>query len=100
MPDHVHVLLEDRDVVAFVRAFKGRMTSHARKLSVRALWQRSFHDRALRSEDAVERAALYVWLNPVEAGLADDPSSYAGSGSLAWPNWREAISEGTLLAHE
>ena len=30
MPDHVHLLLQDPDVVAFVRLFKGKLTPTAR----------------------------------------------------------------------
>ena len=47
-------------------------------------WQRSFHDRALRSEEDVRQVANYILMNPVRAGLVDEPSEYLLSGSLEW----------------
>ena len=53
MPDHMHLLLKDDNVVNFVRIFKGRLTPVARNLnSERSLWQRSFYEHALRKEGA------------------------------------------------
>ena len=35
-----------------------------------AVWASGFHDRALRQDDDVRRAARYLIENPVRAGLA------------------------------
>ena len=90
MPDHVHLLLQDGDIVEFVRLFKGRMTPRGRVLEYeRVLWQRSFYDHALRKEESLTTVAIYIWQNPVRAGIADHAASYAWSGSLVWPDWRQ-----------
>jgi len=90
MPEHTHILIRDEDVVDFVRLIKGRATPIARQFEPgRRLWQRSFYDHALRSEDDVSQIARYIFENPVRAGLTDNLTAYRWSGSLVWENWRE-----------
>jgi len=89
MPDHLHLLIRDLDVVAFVRRFKGALTPLARRRQPTCrLWQRSFYDHALRSEEDMHRVAAYVWENPVRAEMAASPADYRWSGSTVWPGWR------------
>jgi putative transposase len=77
MPDHAHLLVQDRDVVEFVRLFKGKMVSKAlTREPERPLWQRSFYDHALRKEEALEDVARYVGENPVRCGLVGHPRAY------------------------
>jgi REP element-mobilizing transposase RayT len=53
MPDHVHLLVQDHDVVEYVRLVKGRTTPSARQHARgRRLWQRSFYDHGLRKEES------------------------------------------------
>ena len=62
MPDHVHLLLQDQEVVDFVRLFKGKMTPRARMIEPeRRLWQRSFFDHALRKEESLTDITCYIW---------------------------------------
>jgi len=90
MPDHMHLLLKDDNVVNFVRIFKGRLTPVARNLnSERSLWQRSFYDHALRKEESLNEIAIYIWMNPVRAGIVEKAKDYPWSGSGVWPDWRE-----------
>jgi putative transposase len=59
MPDHIHTLLQDKDVVEFVRLLKGRLAPEARRLEpCRMLWQRSFYDHALRETESLLDVAL------------------------------------------
>jgi putative transposase len=89
MPDHIHLLLQDDEIIDFVRLFKGRMTPKAFAIdNNRRLWQRSFYDHALRKEEALNEIALYIWENPVRAALVAHPSEYVWSGSEIWSNWR------------
>lgn len=89
LPDHVHLLVQDDDLVQFVRLFKGRLTLLARALEkARKLWQVSFYDHALREQESLRRVAGYIWENPVRAGLVEDPLAYPWSGSQAWPDWK------------
>ena len=96
MPDHCHLLIQDYDIIEFVRLFKGRLTPMARKMeSGRSLWQKSFYDHALRKSESVFTVAGYIWENPVRAGLIDAPEKYVLSGSLVWPDWRLAYTTWT-----
>ncbi|MGV8073748.1 MAG: transposase [Syntrophobacteraceae bacterium] len=89
MPNHIHLLLQDKDVVELVRLFKGTLTREGRRLEPdRALWQRSFYDHALRREESLSDVALYIWQNPVRAGMIDCACGYPWSGSLVWPDWK------------
>ena len=104
MPDHLHLLVagqnEQAHLINFVKDFKQRTSYWFRhdypRGSLKAsptggLWQRSYHDHILRSEEALNDAAEYVLFNPVTAGLATDPHTYAFSGSLVWPNLVESF---------
>jgi REP element-mobilizing transposase RayT len=95
MPDHIHLLLQDKDIIEFVRLLKGRLTPEARRLeSGRGLWQRSFHDHALRWEESLSDVARYIWQNPVRAGIIDCACGYPWSGSLIWPDWKAMLGSG------
>jgi putative transposase len=80
MPDHLHWLLELESaslegVVKQVKAASAvsinRAIGHEGPL-----WQRGFHDRALRYDDDLAAAARYVILNPVRAGLVKRVGDY------------------------
>ena len=95
MPDHIHLLVQDHEVVSFVRLFKGRLTPRAREIEPgRRLWQRSFYDHALRKEESVAEIACYIWENPVRKGTIDDPTQYEWSGSEVFPDWKELYGRG------
>ena len=88
MPDHIHLLRQDTQLVDFVRIFKGKMTPKARKIKpAKRLWQRSFFDHALRKEESLVDVACYIWENPVRATLVESPKEYPWSGSQVWLEW-------------
>lgn len=90
MPDHLHLLVNDVDVIDFVRILKGRVLVHARRVDAgRRLWQRSFHDHALRTEERETDAVRYVLFNPVRAGIVAAAGEYRWSGSETRPDWRK-----------
>ena len=92
MPDHVHLLVQDSDIVAFVRMLKGKATPYGRRLEPgRKLWQRSFYDHAVRAEEKMIDVARYIFQNPIRASLVTSASEYPWSGSLVWPNWRQKL---------
>ncbi len=83
MPDHVHLLLSpmrDREQPpsAFVQAWKSCVTL---RLKQDAIWQREFHDRLLRSDEAADEKWQYIRENPVRAGLCARPEDYPYTGS-------------------
>ena len=95
MPDHIHLLLQDNDVVDFIRVFKGKMTPKAfAKEPGRSLWQRSFYDHALRNEESVSDIACYIWENPVRGAIVENSTEYNWSGSEVWPDWRQFFGRG------
>jgi len=89
MPEHLHLLVQDADLIAFVRLVKGRATPVARQIDrSQRLWQKSFWDHGLRKEESVYSVATYIWENPIRRGLVEEASDYEWSGSLVWPDWR------------
>jgi REP element-mobilizing transposase RayT len=76
MPDHLHCLLSlgaGADLTAEVQAVKS-VTAH---LVGGKVWQRGFHDRAIRREDDLPAVARYVVANPVWAGLVQRVGAYS-----------------------
>jgi REP element-mobilizing transposase RayT len=73
MPDHFHWLieLEKGDLPALVLAVKSRAARDINKHLGRSgqLWQRGFHDRAIREEEDLLTAGRYIITNPIRAGL-------------------------------
>jgi REP-associated tyrosine transposase len=86
MPDHAHLLIGPSaqvSVTGLVGAWKSMTARYRRGSSQRRkLWQRSFYDHALRSEEDLRTVALYILHNPVRAGLVDDWREYLYSGSF------------------
>ena len=102
MPDHLHLVLcgmnNTASLPAVVRAFKGRATAAARRLGIMNLWQKGFYDYVIRSGDSFDRAAAYVLMNPVRAGLVRDFREWPYSGSFIL-DWKSiAPPEGSYVA--
>jgi len=72
MPDHLHWLLADgSDLLRVVTRFKSFSTDRARSAGhVGRVWQRSFFDGAVQTEDMLRLATGYLLANPVAARLA------------------------------
>jgi len=81
MPDHVHWLFElsgDKSLSQIVKYVKGRSSHRINRVrnSTSAVWQTSFHDRAIRREESLSTIAHYIMNNPVRAGFVEDYSDY------------------------
>ncbi len=74
MPDHLHWLLQlqNEDLTRLV----GRVKSISAKRLGRPIWQKGFHDHALRREEDVRSVARYVVSNPLRAGLVERAGDY------------------------
>ena len=75
MPDHLHwlfVLGDSSDLPKAVHAVKSIST---RRIG-RGLWQKGFHDHAIRHEEDIKQVARYVVANPLRAGLVDSLRDY------------------------
>jgi putative transposase len=84
MPNHVHFLAsgldENADLIEFVKRFKQLMGFEFKTATGKQLWQRSFYDHILRSDEDVEGVAAYIWRNPVAAGIVAEATDYPFSG--------------------
>ena len=83
MPDHAHLLIQIAqaslvDVISDLKSNTTRLWwqhgGHG------PLWQRSFHDRGLRTSHDYERAASYILDNPVRASLVTEWDHYPFTG--------------------
>ena len=79
MPDHWHGIVQLGSRESLPRNV-GRARAHASRAwkppDGSPLWQRSFHDRALRAEEDLLDVARYVIANPIRAGLARSFGGY------------------------
>jgi len=83
MPDHVHMLVEvpgPASLQKFVRLHKQLVGFRIKQITGNSVWQVSYHDRILRLEESLLDVALYIWENPVKAGLVDSREAYPFSG--------------------
>ena len=73
MPDHFHWLVEPQevDLSNLVRKVKSRSTRLINAAASRQgrLWQKNFHDHALRKDEDIRTAARYIVSNPLRSGL-------------------------------
>ena len=80
MPDHLHwlIALDRVSLSTLMRQVKCRSTCLINKASGRSgrLWQKGFHDRALRREEDVLNVARYIVANPLRAGLVSSVREY------------------------
>jgi REP element-mobilizing transposase RayT len=80
MPDHIHwlVQLKERPLNQVIARAKSTGNHAVTKALLRSgsIWQRGFHDRAIRREDDLKAVARYIVLNPVRAGLVKRVGDY------------------------
>jgi REP element-mobilizing transposase RayT len=80
MPDHVHWLIELKEITlsTLMRRFKARSSHSLRKSGTLTapVWQAGYHDRALRRQEDVVKAARYIIANPLRAGLVTRIGDY------------------------
>jgi putative transposase len=85
MPNHVHVLAQSesgKSAEEFMRYFKQLSGYAYKKRTGQHLWQVSYFDHVLRSEEAIRPIAEYIWANPVRAGLVTGREDYPYSGPV------------------
>ena len=79
MPDHVHWLLqleEGAELSRVVQKVKSLTTMDLRRTWNGEVWQRGFHDHALRKDEDITAVARYVVANPLRAGLVRSLRNY------------------------
>ena len=80
MPDHFHWLVELKDktlaeVMCRVKSRSSVMVNQASRSTGR-LWQKGYHDRALRDEEDIKDIARYIIKNPIRARLTTRIGDY------------------------
>ncbi|WP_338582333.1 transposase [Pseudomonas sp. MAG733B] len=80
MPDHFHWLVElqQGSLCDLMQKTKSMSTKAVNQFTGRkvTLWQKGFHDRALRREEDLLKVARYVVANPLRAGLVEKLGDY------------------------
>ncbi|MGY4494221.1 REP-associated tyrosine transposase [Pseudomonas sp. TE3610] len=80
MPDHLHWIfaLGDKSLGEVMCRLKARSSLGVNSYLGRKgrIWQKGFHDRALRKEDNLKQMARYVIANPLRAGLVNRIGDY------------------------
>lgn len=83
MPDHLHWLLSLcecntlADVVGSVKRYSAVVINKQFGREGLPVWQRGFHDHALRRDEDVIHAARYIIANPIRAGLVRRIGDYS-----------------------
>ena len=81
MPDHLHWLMQltgNRDLSEMVHQIKS-VSAHRinhRLENSGPVWQRGFHDHAVRRDEDIRKLARYVIANPLRAGLVENIGDY------------------------
>lgn len=81
MPDHWHGIIQvgpGTNLSRCIGRFKARITRSLGRIQGIdiEIWQRGFHDHAVRRNEDLKVLARYVVLNPVRAGLVDHIGQY------------------------
>ena len=81
MPDHLHWLLalignrSLSECIKNVKCHSARSINSALRRNG-TVWQKGFHDRAIRKDDDLIRVAHYIVANPWRAGIVDSIREY------------------------
>lgn len=81
MPDHMHWLMQLTDgyqLSTVIRELKGRSARCINKRHDQSgsIWQRGFHDHAIRKNEDLISTARYIVANPLRAGLVERIGDY------------------------
>ena len=88
MPNHLHLLVTGTDsfpLKRFMQHFKQLSGYSYKQATGTHLWQTSYWDRVLRSDEGLLATARYIWGNPVRAGLVAEAKDYPFSGPQPLP---------------
>ncbi|NUN98655.1 MAG: transposase, partial [Candidatus Omnitrophica bacterium] len=87
MPDHIHLFCSPRESEAsgltnWVKYWKSLTSRQWPYPAEQPIWQKSFWDRQLRSEESYEQKWEYVRLNPERKGLVKVAEDWPFQGEL------------------
>ena len=88
MPDHLHLVLCGQtpasDAKKAMDGFKHKSGLWLEEHRPLYGWQHDYHDHIIRKGDDWRRHVFYAYMNPVRAGLVDDPADWRHTGSLGF----------------
>jgi len=95
MPDHLHLFCAPATalampVVSWVRFWRSQVTRRWPYPEEKPIWQRDFFDRRLRSGESYQQKWLYLWENPIKAGIVSKPEDWPYQGERNVLAWRDA----------
>ena len=80
MPEHFHWLFElhskSLSAVVLQAKSKSAYNINLNQNTSGQIWQKGFHDRALRDEKEIQNTARYIVANPIRAGLVRSIGDY------------------------
>jgi putative transposase len=85
MTNHVHLIVNPggnpKSLSLLMKRVAGRQTRHVNKLEKRSgsLWEGRFKSSIISSKEYLYSCSRYIELNPVRAGIIEEPSAYAWS---------------------
>ena len=103
MPEHLHLLVqgtEQSSLSRFMKDFKQRTGFHFKQERSEVLWQKSFHDHALRNDEGLEAAAFYLAQNPERRGLASMWHEYPFWGGVLLRDLAGDLKVAADVSHE
>lgn len=91
MPNHVHLILEPKEqpqnLAQFVKLLAQKYAQYVNKKYKRTgtLWEGRFRSSPISKDDYLLTCSRYIEMNPVRAGIVDDPAEYK------WSSYRYKI---------
>jgi REP element-mobilizing transposase RayT len=86
MPDHLHLVCVSRsdntDLLSAIEEFKQKTGFWLGSCIPGIRWQKSFHDRVIRSTEELAAAVRYMLDNPVRSGLVSVWEDYPFIGAV------------------
>src|SRR4030095_8736862 len=76
----------------WMQFWRSTATRHGPREDEKPIWQKDFFDRQLRSGESYRQKWLYIWENPIKAGLVKTPEEWPFQGELNPLPWHEASS--------
>jgi putative transposase len=86
MRDHIHLILTPAPQIPLEKAvqfIKGGFSFRAKKENLfnGEIWQKGYHENRIRDSAEYAQHVEYVWMNPVKAGLVEQPEDYLYSSA-------------------
>ncbi len=87
MPNHVHIVLCPMkpllDVMRLIKSGTSRAANRVIQRTGTPFWQAESYDHWIRSSAEEEKIVKYIEMNPVRAGLVEEPGAWRWSSAFA-----------------